>query len=57
MADATEERLHFAWKNFEDQQAIIRAADLKAALQTGAKTLALLVQREDARIFVPVEIG
>ena len=33
------------------------AADLKAAVQAGAKMLALLVQREDTRIFVPVEIG
>lgn len=30
LADAREDRLQFAWKNFEDQQAIIRAADLKA---------------------------
>ena len=47
MADATEERLHFAWKNFEDQQAIIRAADLKAGylvtflLFFGASTIPL----------------
>jgi serine protease Do len=33
------------------------AADLKAAMQGGSKTVAVLVQREDARIFVPVEIG
>ena len=26
----TEEQIEFAWHNFEDQQAIIRAADLKA---------------------------
>ena len=25
-----EDQLNFAWRNFEDQQAIIRAADLKA---------------------------
>ena len=47
MADAGEERLHFAWKNFEDQQAIIRAADLKAGylvtflLFFGASTIPL----------------
>ena len=47
MADASEERLHFAWKNFEDQQAIIRAADLKAGylvtflLFFGASTIPL----------------
>ncbi len=47
MADANEERLHFAWKNFEDQQAIIRAADLKAGylvtflLFFGASTIPL----------------
>jgi hypothetical protein len=47
LADATEERLHFAWKNFEDQQAIIRAADLKAGylvtflLFFGASTIPL----------------
>jgi len=27
---STQERIEFAWHNFEDQQAIIRAADLKA---------------------------
>lgn len=47
MADASEERLQFAWKNFEDQQAIIRAADLKAGylvtflLFFGASTIPL----------------
>ena len=47
MADASDERLHFAWKNFEDQQAIIRAADLKAGylvtflLFFGASTIPL----------------
>lgn len=55
MADAStnsspnpsEVRLHFAWKNFEDQQAIIRAADLKAGylvtflLFFGASTIPL----------------
>ena len=47
MAEAGEERLHFAWKNFEDQQAIIRAADLKAGylvtflLFFGASTIPL----------------
>jgi hypothetical protein len=47
LADAGEERLHFAWKNFEDQQAIIRAADLKAGylvtflLFFGASTIPL----------------
>jgi hypothetical protein len=47
LADASEERLHFAWKNFEDQQAIIRAADLKAGylvtflLFFGASTIPL----------------
>lgn len=47
MPDAGEERLHFAWKNFEDQQAIIRAADLKAGylvtflLFFGASTIPL----------------
>lgn len=47
MSDAREERLHFAWKNFEDQQAIIRAADLKAGylvtflLFFGASTIPL----------------
>jgi hypothetical protein len=29
-ASTTEEQIEFAWHNFEDQQAIIRAADLKA---------------------------
>jgi len=47
LAAASEERLHFAWKNFEDQQAIIRAADLKAGylvtflLFFGASTIPL----------------
>jgi Family of unknown function (DUF5706) len=47
LAHASEERLHFAWKNFEDQQAIIRAADLKAGylvtflLFFGASTIPL----------------
>jgi len=47
LADASEARLHFAWKNFEDQQAIIRAADLKAGylvtflLFFGASTIPL----------------
>ena len=47
MREASEERLHFAWKNFEDQQAIIRAADLKAGylvtflLFFGASTIPL----------------
>lgn len=47
MAASSEERLHFAWKNFEDQQAIIRAADLKAGylvtflLFFGASTIPL----------------
>lgn len=42
-----EEQIHFAWKNFEDQQAIIRAADLKAGylvtflLFFGASTIPL----------------
>lgn len=42
-----EEHIHFAWKNFEDQQAIIRAADLKAGylvtflLFFGASTIPL----------------
>ena len=45
--DWTVERLGFAWKNFEDQQAIIRAADLKAGylvtflLFFGASTIPL----------------
>lgn len=43
----TEERIEFAWHNFEDQQAIIRAADLKAGylvpflLFFGASTIPL----------------
>jgi len=47
LADGSEERLQFAWKNFEDQQAIIRAADLKAGylvtflLFFGASTIPL----------------
>jgi hypothetical protein len=47
LADAGDERLRFAWKNFEDQQAIIRAADLKAGylvtflLFFGASTIPL----------------
>lgn len=47
MAEAGEQRIHFAWKNFEDQQAIIRAADLKAGylvtflLFFGASTIPL----------------
>jgi len=44
------ERLGFAWKNFDDQQAIIRAADLKAGylvtflLFFGASTIPLAQQ-------------
>jgi hypothetical protein len=44
---AVEDRLNFAWRNFEDQQAIIRAADLKAGylvtflLFFGASTIPL----------------
>jgi hypothetical protein len=47
LGEASEQRLHFAWKNFEDQQAIIRAADLKAGylvtflLFFGASTIPL----------------
>jgi hypothetical protein len=47
LAGASEERIQFAWKNFEDQQAIIRAADLKAGylvtflLFFGASTIPL----------------
>jgi hypothetical protein len=43
----TEEQIEFAWHNFEDQQAIIRAADLKAGylvpflLFFGASTIPL----------------
>jgi hypothetical protein len=43
----TDDRVEFAWKNFEDQQAIIRAADLKAGylvtflLFFGASTIPL----------------
>src|SRR5262252_10451957 len=43
----TEEQIDFAWHNFEDQQAIIRAADLKAGylvpflLFFGASTIPL----------------
>jgi hypothetical protein len=43
----TQERIEFAWHNFEDQQAIIRAADLKAGylvpflLFFGASTIPL----------------
>src|ERR1700676_1087896 len=42
-----EDQLNFAWKNFDDQQAIIRAADLKAGylvtflLFFGASTIPL----------------
>src|ERR1700739_4983809 len=45
--DLTAERVGYAWKNFEDQQAIIRAADLKAGylvtflLFFGASTIPL----------------
>jgi hypothetical protein len=45
--DLTKERVGYAWKNFEDQQAIIRAADLKAGylvtflLFFGASTIPL----------------
>jgi len=44
---AVEDQLNFAWRNFEDQQAIIRAADLKAGylvtflLFFGASTIPL----------------
>src|SRR5271154_6042009 len=44
---AMEDQLNFAWRNFEDQQAIIRAADLKAGylvtflLFFGASTIPL----------------
>jgi Family of unknown function (DUF5706) len=44
---STEEQIEFAWHNFEDQQAIIRAADLKAGylvpflLFFGASTIPL----------------
>ena len=43
----TADRIGFAWKNFDDQQAIIRAADLKAGylvtflLFFGASTIPL----------------
>ena len=43
----TEDQIEFAWRNFEDQQAIIRAADLKAGylvtflLFFGASTIPL----------------
>jgi hypothetical protein len=46
-ASTTQERIEFAWHNFEDQQAIIRAADLKAGylvpflLFFGASTIPL----------------
>lgn len=46
----TEEQIEFAWRNFEDQQAIIRAADLKAGylvtflLFFGASTIPLGTQ-------------
>jgi Family of unknown function (DUF5706) len=45
--DLTTERVEYAWKNFDDQQAIIRAADLKAGylvtflLFFGASTIPL----------------
>ena len=44
---AKEDQLNFAWRNFEDQQAIIRSADLKAGylvtflLFFGASTIPL----------------
>jgi hypothetical protein len=47
IAFAVEDQLDFAWRNFEDQQAIIRAADLKAGylvtflLFFGASTIPL----------------
>ena len=47
MESAIQERIEFAWHNFEDQQAIIRAADLKAGylvpflLFFGASTIPL----------------
>jgi len=47
MPSTTNERIEFAWHNFEDQQAIIRAADLKAGylvpflLFFGASTIPL----------------
>jgi len=46
----TEEQIEFAWHNFEDQQAIIRAADLKAGylvpflLFFGASTIPLGIE-------------
>ena len=47
IASAVEDQLDFAWRNFEDQQAIIRASDLKAGylvtflLFFGASTIPL----------------
>ena len=46
-ASTIDEQIEFAWHNFEDQQAIIRAADLKAGylvpflLFFGASTIPL----------------
>ena len=46
-ASSIDEQIEFAWHNFEDQQAIIRAADLKAGylvpflLFFGASTIPL----------------
>jgi serine protease Do len=37
-------------------KAVKSAADLKSATKD-AKTMALLVKRDDARIFVPIDLG
>jgi serine protease Do len=40
-----------------DRKPVKSVEDLRAATRDGDKTLAILVQRNDARIYVPVEIG
>jgi serine protease Do len=40
-----------------NRQPVASPGELKAAIDKSSKTVALLIQRDDARIFVPVRIG
>jgi serine protease Do len=40
-----------------NRQPVASPSELKAAIDKSGKTVALLIQRDDARIFVPVRIG
>lgn len=40
-----------------NQKPVKSVDELRAATKTSEKTLAILVQRDNARIFVPVELG